>query len=91
VAAEEVELLVRIEAAFTPVDALHGAESPWSEERRDAGRPRPLAHAVEPLFVLDFVAVHELLVAEDVTVRVHDAFGEPGCARRVVELRGVLG
>ena len=55
------------------------------------GRPGPLAHAVEALAVLHLVAVDELLVGEDVAVRVHDALREPGRPRRVVELRRVVG
>ena len=52
VARQEVELLVRVEAALALVDALDGAEPPRPEQRRDARRPRPLAHAVEALAVL---------------------------------------
>ena len=52
------------------------------------GGPGPLAHAVEALAVLHLVAVDELLVGEDVAVRVDDALREPGRPRRVVELRG---
>ena len=40
---------------------------------------------------LDVVAVDELLVGEDVAVGVEDALGEPGGARRVVELGRVVG
>ena len=52
VAAEEVELLVRVEAAFTAVHALHGPETPGTEQRGDAGSPRPFAHPVESFAVL---------------------------------------
>jgi hypothetical protein len=91
VAAEEVELPVRIEAGLAPVYALHRAEPPWSQERRDPRCPRPFAHAVEPLAVGDLMAVDELLVAEDVAVGMDDALREPGRSGRVVELRGILG
>jgi hypothetical protein len=46
---------------------------------------------VEELAVADVVAVDELLVPEQVAVRVEDALGEAGRARRVVELGGVVG
>src|SRR3712207_9199110 len=65
VAREHVELLVRVEAALALVDDLERAEAPGPEQRRDPGRPRPLAHAVEALAVAHLVAVDELLVAED--------------------------
>ena len=91
VAAEEVELLVRVEAALTLVDALHGAETPGPEERRDAGGPGPLAHPVESLAVLHLVAVDELLVGEDVAMRVDDALRQARRPRRVVELRRIVG
>src|SRR6185369_1208998 len=60
VTAEEVELLARIEAALPAIHALHRPEPPRPEQRRDPGRPRPLAHPVEALTVLDLVAVDEL-------------------------------
>ena len=82
---------MRIESALALVDELDGAEAPRAEQRRDAGRPRPLAHAVEDLAVAHVVAVDELLVREQIAVRVHDALGQPGRARRVVELGRVLG
>ena len=91
VAGEEVELLVRIEAALALVDGLHRAVAPRPEQRRDPGRPCPLAHAVEQLAVLDVVAVDELLVGEDVAVGVEDALGQPGRPRRVVQLRRIVG
>jgi hypothetical protein len=81
----------RIETRLAPVHALQRAEPPWSEERRDPRGPRPFAHAVEALAVLHLVAVDELLVGQDVAVRVHDALREPGRSRRVIELRGILG
>ena len=81
---------MRIEPRLAPVDALHRAEPPWAEQRRDPRRPRPLAHAVELLAVLDLVAVGELLVGQDVPVRVHDPLCEPGRARRVVELGWIV-
>ena len=68
-----------------------GAVAPRAEQRRDAGGPGPLAHAVEALAVLHVVAVDELLVGEDVAMGVHDALGQPGRAGRVVELGRVLG
>ena len=82
---------MRVEARLAAVDALHGAETPGAEERRDPRSPRPLAHAVEALPVLHLVAVRELLVAEDVAVRVDDPLREPGRAGRVVELGRVVG
>src|SRR4051794_18551750 len=91
VAREEVELLGGVDPALALEHELHGPVAPRAEQRRDARRPRPLPHAVEALAVLDVVAVEELLVGEQVAVRVHDALGEPGRARRVVELRGVVG
>ena len=88
---EEVELLVRVEAALALEDALHRAEAPRPEQRRDPGRPGPLAHAVEALAVLHLVAVDELLVREQVAVGVDDALGQAGGAGRVVELGRVVG
>ena len=90
-AREEVQLLVRVEPALALIDELHRAEAPRPEQRRDARGPRPLAHAVEALAVAHVVAVDELLVREQVPVRVDDALRQPGRARRVVELRRVLG
>ena len=43
---------MRVEAALALVDALDRAQPPRPEQRRDPGRPRPLAHAVEALAVL---------------------------------------
>ena len=71
---------MRVEAALAPVDALQRPEPPGAEQRRDPGRPRPLAHPVEALAVLHLVAVEELLVGEDVAVRVDDPLREPGRA-----------
>jgi hypothetical protein len=90
-AAEELELLVRIEPALTAKDALDGAETPRPEERRDSGSPRPLPHTVKTLGILDFVAVQKFLVTKDVAMRVDNAFREPGRARRVIELRRIIG
>jgi hypothetical protein len=45
---------------------------------------------VEELAVLDLVAVEELLVREDVAMRVDDALGQAGRAARVVQLRRVI-
>ena len=90
-AAEEVELLVGVEAALALEHDLHGAEAPRPEQRRDPGGPRPLPHPVEALALLHLVAELELLVGEDVAVRVDDALGQPGGAGRVVELRRVVG
>src|SRR5436190_6204351 len=81
-AAEEVELLARVEPALTPVDALERAETPRPEQWRDSGSPCPLAHAVETLAVLHFVAVEEFLVAKDVAMRMDNAFRESGRAGR---------
>ena len=88
VAAQEVELPMRIESGLAPVDALHRSEPPRAQKRRDPCGPRPLAHAVKPLAVGDLVAVHELLVAQDVAVGVHDALRQPGRPRRVVSCAG---
>ena len=81
---------MRVEPGLAPVDVLHRAEPPGAEQRRDPGGPGPLAHAVEALAVLDLVAVGELLVGQDVAVRVHDPLREPGRARRVVELGWIV-
>src|SRR5581483_4691561 len=64
VAAEEIELLVRVEAGFAPVDALERTEPPRAEQRRDSCRPSPFTHPVEALAVLDLMAIDELLVPE---------------------------
>jgi hypothetical protein len=61
------------------------------EQRRDPRRPRPLPHAVKQLALPDVVAVDELLVGEQVAVRVEDALCQPRGAARVVQLRGVVG
>ena len=55
----------------------------------------PAAHAHSPIPwkrspSSHLVAVDELLVAEEVAVRVHDPLREPGRARRVVELRRIV-
>ena len=55
------------------------------------GGPGPLARAVEELAVAHVVAELELLVREQVAVRVQDALGDAGGAGRVVELGGVVG
>ncbi len=88
---EERELLVRVEAALALVDDLHRAVAPRAEEGRDAGGPCPLAHPVEALAVLDVVAELELVVPEQVPVRVEDPLREAGRPRRVVELGRVVG
>ena len=85
------ELLLGVEAALALEDELRRAEPPRPEQRRDPGRPGPLPHAVEQLAVAHVVAVDELLVREDVAVRVQDALGEPGGAGGVVELGRVVG
>src|SRR5512133_179175 len=90
-AAEEVELLVRVEPALTLIDALDRAETPRPEKWRDSRSPRPLAHAMETLAVLDFVAVEKFLVAKDVAMRMDNAFRESRCARCVIELRRIIG
>ena len=89
--AEEVELLVWVEARLSAIHALLGADTPWAEQRRNPSRPRPLPHPVEPFAVRDVMAVPELLVPEQVPVRLHDPLGEAGRPRGVVELRGVVG
>ena len=67
---------MRVEAAGSPVDVLDCSEPPRPEQRRDPGGPRPFAHPVESLAVLDLVAVGEILVAEDVAMGVDDALRE---------------
>ena len=91
VPAEEVELSRGVEPCFATVDALHRPEPPRPEQRSDPGSPGPLAHPVEALAVLDLVAVDELLVAEDVPVRVDDPFRQPCRPGRVVELGRIVG
>ena len=81
---------MRVEAAGSPVDVLDRAEPPRSEQRRDPGGPRPFAHSVESLPVLNLMAVGELLVAEDVAMGVDDAFRESRRSRRVIELCGIV-
>ena len=85
-ARQEVELLVRVEPALALVDRLHRAVPPRPEQRADPRRPRPLPHPVEQLALADVVAVHELLVGEQVAMRVQDPLRQPGRARRVVQL-----
>ena len=85
------ELLLGVEAALALEDELRRAEPPRAEQRRDPRRPRPLAHAVEELALAHVVAVDELLVGEQVAVRVQDALREPGRPGRVVELGRVVG
>ena len=91
VAGEEVELVGGDEAALALEHVLDRAEAPRAEQRGDARRPGPLAHAVEALAVADVVAVDELLVGEDVAVGVDDALRHAGGAGGVVELRRVVG
>ena len=91
VAAEKIELLVRVETGFAPVDTLQRSQPPRTEERRDPRRPRPLAHAVKAFAVLHLVAIHEFLVGEDVAVGMHDPLRKTGRPRGVVELRWVVG
>ena len=79
-----------IEAGLTLIDALDRAETPRPEKWRDSGSPRPLAHAMETLAVLDFVAVKKFLVAKDVAMRMDNAFRESGRARGVIELRRII-
>ena len=81
---------MRVEAAFALVDALDGAEPPRPEQRRDACGPRPLTHSVEPLPILDLVAIDELLVRQEIAVRMHDPLRKPCRARRVIELGGIV-
>ena len=90
-AGEEVELVGGHEAGLALEHVLDRAQPPRAEQRRDAGRPGPFAHAVEALAVADVVAVDELLVGEDVAVGVDDALRLAGGPGGVVELRGVVG
>src|SRR4029079_2443307 len=89
--AEKVELPVRVEAGFAAVDALQRSQPPGAEERGDPRCPRPLAHAVKSLAILDLMAVDELFVREDVPVGMHDALRKSRRPRGVVELRRVVG
>ena len=79
-----------VETALSLVDVLHGAQSPWAEQRADPGSPGPLAHPVKALAVLDVVAVAELLVREDVAVGMDDTLGEAGGAGGVVQLGRII-
>ena len=88
---EQAQLLLRVEAALARVDVLHRPVAPGAQQRADAGGPRPLAGAVEQLAVLDVVGELELLVREQVAVRVQDALRLPGGAGGVVELGRVVG
>ena len=88
---EHRELLLGVESALALEHELRRAEAPRPEQRRDTRGPGPLAHAVEELAVAHVVAVDELLVGEQVAVRVQDALGEAGRAGGVVELRRVVG
>ncbi len=90
-AGQEVQLPAGIEARLALVDALHCPQAPGPEQGRDASRPCPLAHAVEALALLDVVAVDELVVGEQVSVGVDYPLGQPGGARRVVQLGGIVG
>ena len=88
---EEAQLLLGVEAALAREYERGRAVAPGSEQRRDPGRPGPLAHAVEQLAVLHVVAELELLVGEEVAVGVQDALGQAGGAGGVVELGRVVG
>ncbi len=88
---QELELLVRVKAALALVDGLHGAVAPRAQQRRDPGRPSPLTHAVEQLPVLHVMAIDELLVGKDVAMGVKDPLRQPRGARRVVQLRRIVG
>src|SRR5262245_66189707 len=79
-----------VEAALAPIDALQRAKPPRPEQRRYPRGPGPLAHPMEALAVLYLVAIAELLVPEDVAVRVDDPLRTPRRARCVVELRRVI-
>ena len=74
------ELLLGVEAALARVDELHRAVAPRAEQRADPRGPGPLAGAVEELAVAHVVAELELLVREQVAVRVQDALREAGGA-----------
>src|SRR5205085_5813050 len=85
------ELLLGVEPPLARVDELDSAVAPGPQQGTDAGGPGPLARAVEELAVAHVVAELELLVREQVAVRVEDALRLAGRAGRVVELRGVVG
>src|SRR4051794_326430 len=74
---EEAELLLGVEAALARVYERGGSIPPGAEQGTDAGSPRPLTHAVEQLAVLHVVAELELLVTQQIAVRVQDALGQP--------------
>ena len=82
---------MRVEPTLTLIDALDSAETPRPEKWRDPGSPRPLAHAMETLAVLDFVAVEKFLVTKDVAMRMDNAFRESRRAGCVIELRRIVG
>ena len=84
------ELLLGVEASFPLEDELRRTKAPRPDQRRDARGPGPLPHAVEQLAVVEIVAVDELLVPEDVAMRVQDALCQAGRAGGVIELGGVI-
>ena len=77
-ATQEIELFVGVEATLALVHGLHRTEAPGSQQRADSRRPRPLAHPMKQLAVLEVVAVDELLVGEDVPVGVEDPLRQTG-------------
>jgi hypothetical protein len=88
---ERGQLLLGVEAALALKDVLGRAQPPRPEERRDPRRPRPLAHAVEELALLDVVAVDELFVREQVAMRVEDSLRQSRRSRGVIELGRIIG
>ena len=80
-----------VEAAFPLVDDLHRSVPPRPEEGCDTCHPGPLPHPVKALACPHVVAELELVVSKEVAMGVEDPLREPGRARGVVQLRGVVG
>ncbi len=84
-------MFLGVVAALARLHECDRAVAPRPQQRADAGRPGPLARAVEELAVADVVAELELLVREQVAVCVEDALRQSRGARGVVELGGIVG
>ena len=84
-------MLLGVIATLARLDERHRAVAPGTQQRADARSPGPFARAVEQLAVADVVAELELLVGQQVAVRVQDALRPSRGARRVVELGRVVG
>ena len=89
---EHVERLRGVVAALAAEHRDRRPEPPRPEDAgHDAGDPGPLAGRVEDLVVAHVVDVLELVVGEEVAVRVDDPLRQPGRAGRVVDLGGLVG